>query len=253
MIGKFLKYVCIMFVPLAIAIASCKKENAFDCFKSNGKAVTEIRDPGDFNCVKVFDKINLNIVYGAVYKVEVSAYSHIIKNISTEVRDGILYINNNNTCNFVRGYKKTVSVTVTAPNLTKVENWGVGIARFEEGYRAYSMRIVAESSGDIFLDGTFRNLSTYSNGNGDIHLSGSCDSLNVFMNGTNFLYGDKLSIGTYVRAESLSIGDCFLNAANAQQLDYAIYRSGNIYYRGNPAKVNKVVVTAGKGSLIKED
>ncbi|MES2678708.1 MAG: DUF2807 domain-containing protein [Bacteroidota bacterium] len=215
--------------------------------------MTEIRYPGVFTNVKVFDKINLNIVSGPAHKVEVSAYRHTIKNISTEVRDGILYVNNNNTCNFVRGYKKTVTVTVTVPDLARVENWGVGVTRFEQGFKADRMRIIAESSGDIYLDGSFKNLSTYSNGNGDIHLSGNCDSLNIFMNGTNFLYGDKLSISTYVRAESLSIGDCFLNAASAQQLDYAIYRSGNIYYRGNPVKITKVVTTAGTGSLIKEE
>lgn len=239
-------------MPLFVLV-SCKKENAFDCFRTNGRAVVESRYPGEFNAIKVSDKINVDIIQGNEYKVDVSAYSNIIKNISTEVREGKLYITNNNTCNFVRGYKKNVTVTVTTPGLVKVENWGVGITTITAPFSVPHMEIIAESSGDIHVNGTFRSLTSHSNGNGDIYVSGNCDSLLVVMYGTNFFYGHALSINSYIFTETNSMGDCFLNALTAKQLDYAIYRSGNIYYRGNPSTVNNLVSEPGKGKLIRED
>ena len=61
----------------------CKKENALDCFKSNGKEITETRELGAFTKIMLYDNIDLNITKGTVYKVDVVAGKHIIKNIKT--------------------------------------------------------------------------------------------------------------------------------------------------------------------------
>lgn len=233
-------------------MVSCKKDHSFDCFTSNGDTITEIRYPSPFKEVKVFNNIDLEIVEGPEYKVEVSAGQHIIKKISTTIKDSVLTILNSSTCNFVRGYKKKVLVTVTVPRLSKVENWGVGTATIKSDFKGTSLKVVAESSGDIHVRGTYIKVSTYSNGNGDIYLEGSSDTLNVFMNGINFLYGDNFIVKQYANSETHSMGDCFVNLALAKQLDFQIYRSGNIYYEGTPAVINDRSAEDATGKLLKK-
>ena len=52
--------------------------------------------------------------------------------------------------------------------------------------------------------------------------------------------------------ETISIGDCFINAPNGGIFEYNIWRSGNIYYKGTPQTINNVKGD-GSGKLIKQD
>ena len=117
MIIKTLKYLIII-----IIISSCKKENALDCFKSNGTQKSETRFLTDFNRIRTYDKIEVTIVKGSEYKIEISAGKHLLSNIITKITNGILSIQNKNKCNFVRGYKNKITAIVTLPYLNLVEN-----------------------------------------------------------------------------------------------------------------------------------
>lgn len=233
--------------------ASCKKENAFDCFKSNGSEITETRDLGSFTIIKLHDNIDLNIIKGLEYKVDVVAGKHIIKNITTTVSEGILNIDNNNKCNFVRGYKRKVTVNITLPYIFRVESRGVGTIRFPDVFLQDTIQLMAENSGDIYLNGVFNQIKTSSHGNGDIYLSGTCDRLYGYTYGTNILKAEELTIKSFVFVENISIGDCFINAPLNGPLEYNIWRSGNIYYKGNPTQISSYSNNQGKGRLIKQD
>ncbi len=232
--------------------AGCKRENALDCFKSNGPEVTEARDVGTFSIIKLYSKIDLNITKGTGFKVEVTAGKHIIKNIKTTIADDILTIENDNKCNFVRGYKKNITVNITLPYILKVENRGVGTIRFDGNYTQDTLQVRAENSGDIYVNGTYTEIRTSSHGNGDIYLQGSCNNLYAYTYGTNVLKAEELTINNYVFIETISIGDCFVKAPNGGKLEYNIWRDGNIYYLGNPSVINNFKGD-GKGKLIKED
>ncbi|PBQ33627.1 hypothetical protein CNR22_18205 [Sphingobacteriaceae bacterium] len=238
---------------LFLFLSSCKKENAVDCFKSNGKEITELRQPGSFTKIDMNDKIDVTLVQGPEIKVEVTAGQHIIKNISTRVEDGILKIQNNNKCNFVRGYKRRVRVKITLPYCYSVINNGVAMLTIEAGFAQDSIRVRAESSGDIHLNGTYDYVKAHSNGNGDVYLNGSCKSLNVFINGTNFLRAENFVISDYVFVQTLSKGDCFFSIDKLNKFEYIIYDKGSIYYKGSPATMSGFVEKDASGKLVKED
>lgn len=212
----------------------------------------ELRNVGAFEIVKVYDKIDLNIVQGAEYKVEVNAGGNLLTNIQTTVKDGILTIKNNNRCNFVRGYKKRITVNLTLPKIKKVDNEGVGTLRILDNFTQDTILVRAENSGDIHVNGTFKLLQTSSHGNGDIYLTGQCDRLFVYMFGTNFLNAQELLINNFIFIETISIGDARIKAPLNGILECNIWRSGNIYYTGNPASVINYSDGSGKGRLIKE-
>jgi hypothetical protein len=238
---------------LVIVFASCKKENAFDCFKSNGPETTETRYPGSFTAIELNDKIEVTVFKGAEYKVEVIAGRHIIKNISAQITDGILKIVNNNKCNFVRGYKRVIKINITVPYLYKITNNSVEDVIFDPEFSQDSIIVDAESSGDIHINGKYNYIQTSSNGNGDVYISGSCSTLFVFTNGTNYLWADGLSVSDYAYIETLSKGDCYFNASDLKKFGYSIQGDGNIYYEGNPGVISGTADNTGKGKVIKQD
>ena len=248
MIKRVLIYSFLIFL-----FSSCKKENEFDCFKSNGQETSEIRYLDVFTKVEMNDEIEVSITQGAEFKIEVIAGKHIIKNISTKVEERVLKIKNNNKCNFVRGYKKQVKVNIVLPFLYSVLNNGVGHLTIDGNFAQDSIRVRAESSGDIHLSGTYSYIQALSNGNGDMYISGRCAGLDVYMKGTNFLKAEDLFVTDYISILTQSIGDCFINAQNLKKLEYTIYEEGNIYYTGEPLSIIGTLDPDSKGKVIKED
>ncbi|MBK9286035.1 MAG: DUF2807 domain-containing protein [Sphingobacteriaceae bacterium] len=242
---------------LILGFNSCKKGHYGDCFKSNGPIVSETRVPGTFTRIITENKIDVEVLQGNEYKVEVIAGKNIIKHILTEIQgDTILKIENTNRCNFVRGYKKNIQVKVTMPYLSWIGNYGVGTIRINAAFKQDSLLFVRnENSGDTYISGQYKTLATSSHGNGNILLSGSAKELFVYMKGTNFTYAEDLIVSDYVLIDSYSIGDAYINLANTKTFNYNLWKSGSIYYSGNPqALVNlSAGESLGKGKLVKLD
>jgi hypothetical protein len=235
------------------AFLSCKKENEFDCFKSTGTDITEVRYPGAFKYIEVYDKIDVTIVKGAEYKVEVTAGKHIIGNISTKITGDVLQLENNNKCNFVRGYKREIKIKITTPYVIKVTNDGVGDITFAESFQQDTLFIRAENSGDTYVNGTFGQVQTSSHGNGDIYFTGSAKSLLIYTNGTNYIRADNFVVSDYIFISTYSIGDAYLNVEGLGLLDYYIWDAGNIYYKGNAKAIRNLSEIEAKGKAIQKE
>jgi hypothetical protein len=232
---------------LVISLISCHKENIDDCFTSNGPDATVTRTPGGFRALYVENKIDVTVVQGPEYKVEVTAPRNLLRSIETSITGGTLHIENHNTCNFVRGYKRSIKIRVTTPRIEYCENQGVGPLTIDKNFNQDTIVVRAESSGDIHINGTFKQIRTSSHGNGDMYLKAKCNSLYVFSYGTNYTYADEVQVRDYVFLHTLSIGDCYLNAHGLQQLDYNIQSDGNIFYYGKPPIVNDFSSSTAKG------
>jgi hypothetical protein len=213
----------------------------------------QARELSEFNEVTIFNKMNLTIRQGNDYKIEIVCGKNLLKNISTEVNNGVLYIENNNKCNFVRGYKKTINIILIVPFIKKVVNNGVGPISFDENFKQDTVTVRANSSGDIYVNGTFVKIKTSSHGNGDVYINGKTDTLYVYMNGTNFVEAKELKIANYVFVETFSIGNCSVNSPQNGPLECNIWSDGNINYYGMPAYTTNFSKGSQKGRLIKAD
>src|SRR5204862_3278522 len=85
---------------LALLNYSCKKENLFDCFKSTGDVMTERRSISAFTDVEINNNVNVIFVQDSLTYVEANAGENLLPLIVTEIRNGKLYIENHNTCNW---------------------------------------------------------------------------------------------------------------------------------------------------------
>jgi hypothetical protein len=235
---------------LILNFNSCRKENVFDCFKSTGEDIIELRDVGSFRTIEVFDKVKVNIYKGSEYKVEVVAGKNIIRNISTKVTEGALLIENLNTCNFVRGYKREVNVNVTVPHVRKVTNSGVATVRFANDFWQDTLVVRTQNSGDTYINGLFNEVRISSHGNGDTYLSGASSSFYVYTYGTNYVKADNFVVSDYMFVETISIGSCYINCTNLQRLEYNIHSKGNIFYTGTPAYITDFSSGEGSGKAI---
>lgn len=242
----------LLYAAIAFILFACSRDHAFDCFRSNGSDVTELRSPGTFTAIEVGSQIDVTIAQGSSYAVTVTAGDHVIKNIRTRVKDNVLEIENTNRCNFVRGYKRTISVVVTVPYLRQLIHKGVGSVSFDAAYSQDTLHVKAESSGDIHVSGTYTAINSVANANGDVYLNGSCNTLYAYTNGTNFLHAENLLVADLIQVQALSLGNSYLNATQAARINYDIWSSGNIYYTGNPTLIDLGEGT-GKGQIIKQE
>lgn len=240
------------FLILLLFIFSCRKENRFDCFKGNGERVTEERHTSAFTSVHIEDKFETQVFQSSDFHVTVSCGEHIINNIQTTVADGVLTIKNMNTCNFVRGYNEPIRINIYAPSISYLVNDGVGKVEFDPGFKQDSVSVRVASSGDVHLQGSFRVIRSSSNGNGDMTISGSTRELFLYTNGINFVDTRALSVTNYMFIHSVTIGDCYINAADTRQFDYNIQGRGNIYYYGTPAVINNYSEPSGTGQLFQQ-
>ena len=233
---------------ISFLLFSCKRENALDCFKSNGHYYEEVRDIGPFKSIRVENKINVKIIKGPQYRLLIKTNKNLASNISTKVMDDVLTIENLNTCNFVRGYKHEINIEITTPNVSLVTNIGVGKVEFSDNYVQDTLVARIESSGDIIINGTFNQIRTSSHGNGDMIVSGEANSFYVYSNGINFVHAENLIVKDYVFIESLTLGDCYINAKQLDILDYHLESSGNLYFSGQPKQIREI--RSGKGKAI---
>jgi hypothetical protein len=239
-------------IPFLLIFLSCRKDNMFDCFTSRGPEITQVRKLGEFRVAEVSSNIDVLIRQGSEYRVEITAGQNLMKNILTTVKGNTLTIDDVNTCNFVRGYKKIIRVSITLPYLEKILNEGVGTVTCEN-FAQDTLVARAESSGDIRISGVFNEVRTSSHGNGDIYLEGSSNSFYVYAYGTNYLHAEGLTVRNSIFVETLSIGNCYVNCEGLNSFAYNIWSEGNVYYTGNPVHTADYSDGTGKGKAIKSD
>jgi len=228
---------------------SCNKPTAPDCFKQAGTVIIEQRNTGPFHSVSLDGNLEVVLKKGTEHKVEIKGPANLLKKITTTVNSGTLTIDNNNGCNFVRGYKHHLLITVTSPRYDYVVTNSIGTIRTSDDFLQDSFYVRSEG-GDIILNGNYVNLRTSSHGNGNVYFKGKTDQMFVYMNGTNYLYAEEGTVTSYLYVGNISLANAYVIAPSGGTLDYNISKSGNIYYSGSPASVQGK--SDGTGALIKK-
>ncbi len=175
-----------------------------------------------FTGVESSGSAEVNIIYGAIQKVEVLVDDNVMSHLVTRVNNSTLYIEKENGINY-RNYSLTVNITI--PNLTSIKNSGSG--KFD-------------ASGFLGLT----SLSVKNSGSGKITLDGSGDDLTIKNSGSGKVYGFNFSSkDCYIK----NSGSGKFEVSCTDNLDAKNSGSGNIYYKGNPL-IN--FDNSGSGSII---
>ncbi|MGE0567516.1 MAG: DUF2807 domain-containing protein [Bacteroidia bacterium] len=230
-------------------LISCNKPDAPDCFKQNGKTVTIERKLESFKALKSDAHIDIVIANSNEYKAEITGPANLLDKVDLSVNSNTLVVENKNSCNFVRGYKQSISIKIYAPKYDFVVANSVGNISTTPDFNQDTL-VVRSEGGDFYIYGNYNEIRTSSHGNGNMYLRCNMNRLYVYMNGTNYLYANEANIASFVFIESISVADAYIKAPESGTLLYNIWKSGSIYYTGNPQSVDGII--SGKGTVVKK-
>lgn len=104
----------LLYILLVICCLGCNSENAWDCFQTTGDIVRQEYEIDEFNKIIIWNRVQLFISQGNLFKVEVETGENLLNEVRVRVEDSILKVSDRNSCNFTRDYDVT-KVFVTFP------------------------------------------------------------------------------------------------------------------------------------------
>jgi hypothetical protein len=179
----------------------------------------------EFNVIDVSGNIEVHLFNKPTKEVSLTTGSNLIPGIRMEVVDGVLFLDNLNTCNWTRNYANPV-LEISNPGLTKIMQRGSGEIIGME-MLTYDQLILENKfgSGDFILEVDVRRLDVVSNEVANFYLRGSAEQLLI-----GFYYADEIFFG-----EELQVDNCLVThyGSNSMHLNVTGSLKGTIYSFGD--------------------
>lgn len=239
----------ILLIAVLVTFSTCKKENLCDCFKGTGSETTVERTvEGDFKELYIEDKLDVHLIQGTEYSIKITGGKHVVKLVKTELKNGVLYVRDDNKCGFTRSYKKKITVYITLPALYRLTNDGVGDVVMDNQFVCDTLYYSMPNSGNLYLDLNANVVFGGMHGNGDVHMKGTIHNNSVFAGGQGYYYGfDAISENVILTLNTS--GRMEVHPNSYLKIDMYQRSTGDIYYKGNPPLIEKATF-AGSGKLV---
>ena len=234
-----------LLVFLLFSFTNCSKDHTFDCLKSTGDEITEIRNAASFTKLNLHDDVDIILYSDTTPFIIVTAGEHLINGIITEVENGILYIRNENKCNWVRSFKNKYTVKVGMRDPEHIAIYESGNITCADTIRTNNFIFDSENaSGSFYL--LFNNQETHINngiGRADFHAAGRSNVVLAYLNDIATLDFSELKTELFYITSSTT-GDCKINVE--KELQATLKYTGDVYYSGNPYRVDESATGSGR-------
>ncbi len=160
-----------------LLLASCDIDNVSDCFQSTGTIISTEMEVDPFTKLRFENDISVMLKQEPIQKVVLETGENLLSNIQVKVEDGVLIIQDNNSCNLAREHGVTKAY-ISVPNLTEIRNSSSRDITSNGVLDFPSLTLVSNTTGNI--EG--------SNKSGDFILEVICDNFNVSANGQSIFY-----------------------------------------------------------------
>ncbi len=235
---------------ILIVFAGCSKQQMDDCFTSLGKTTTVSRQLEKFNKISVSDRISLTIKQDTIKAglIEVTAPANLIGQITSDVNENALSLENTNTCNFVRNFDYSINITAYVSDLVQLDIKSIATIKSVDTLYLDNLNIYhyALSNVDLLIDcneifvQSLNSASTILKGKSRV-LKGSIEEISD-LDARELLCEEVL-------LDSHTPLDCYLNATKG--LFIKIYNTGNVYYLNEPTDYKELNVRRSSGNLLK--
>jgi len=215
------KIVVLLLLACGLAPAGCKLHRGI---AGSGVRKTEKRDLKSFNAIDTTGAYEIDVTCQKPASFEIEADDNILPLIKTEVRDGILFVSNDQPYHS----SKPVTLRMTLPELNSVSSHGAG-----------QINIADANSSDLKIEST---------GAASVVAAGAAKSVTISSSGAGKIDTSNL------RAEKARVdvnGAASVDVYASEQLDVNVSGVGHVSYSGNPKVVNKHV--SGIGSVGPKD
>jgi hypothetical protein len=198
----------------------------------SGVVKSETRQVSDFNAIAMDYPAEVTIRQGKTASLKIEAEDNLLPQLSTEVRNGTLYLKNTEQ-NWGQRVNPTkpVIVTINVVDLNRIQFSSAG-KMLIESLQTDSLAISVSGAGDVTMTGLETgDLNLNLSGAGNVKANGVADTLQLNISGLGNFNGEGLQSQE---------GDINISGAgNAQvwverQLSASISGAGSIDYYGNP-------------------
>lgn len=236
-------------VILTLLFVGCKKASERSCVKSVGDEVVIERELGEFNRLYLGPHLKFVLVQDTVNRAIITGGENLLNFVSTELVDGKLFIANENKCNFLRSYKKKVSVELHVKKLQNIEYDATEPVHCQNQLITDFLTVtINESAGRFYMDVNASVLHTVVNRNwGNFEFTGAVNFFKANIRGNSFGNAFGLNVSDSIHVISYSGDDLDINA-DGVLLRSQIHSSGNIGYIGTPLLIDHT--SFGDGQLL---
>jgi len=233
----------ILFVLLCLA--ACQKPG---CLESAGATSSVERPVSAFHQIDLYDHIDLILTQDSVEKIRVEAGSNIQPNIVTVVSNGVLTIEDNTSCTWLRQPSERVRVHVSFKTLDLLNYNGSGRVTNSDTLELPQLEVSAETgAGYVVLSVHTQLLRAFiDHENAHFTIRGTADACHAYTNSRGTLDLSGLQVRRYHMRYG-AIKDTYIRVS--EQLEAEIYFTGNVYYKGDPLITT---IYHDRGRLIKQ-
>lgn len=225
----------ILLVGFIFISISCSKPS--ECIESRGSIITKDFTVADFDKIIVHQGIGLVITEGPNFIVEVKTGENLMSNIEVKVVDGVLYLKDNTTCNWVREYGNTV-VYVTAPNIIELHSKTERLIASNGVLNYPILRLISmdlsdgAGTGDFNIQVNNSHTVIENNNVSRYYISGQTDDLRI-----NFYEGNGRFMGDNLTAKSIDVfhrGSNDIIVKPIERIGGKMVSTGNVILRNTP-------------------
>ena len=230
---------------------SCSKVQMDDCLTSAGKESSEHRIVSSFTEVVTTDKLQVVLVQDSAQDglLVLKGPENLLAQIETKVEDGVLSLDNTNTCNFVRSFDHRIIIELHFSDLRKLWIKSASEVSNKGSLNLDKLHVLHEGLSDCELNIDVQDeVFVQSFNSAYLKLSGTARALKGSIEEVSDLDARGL-LAEEVILDNHSPLNCYINASDI--IFVKIYNDGNIYYVDEPANYKDLNFRRGKGDLIK--
>ena len=208
----------------------------------SGTVKTETRSAKDFTVIAIEYPAEIIVQQGASESVKVEADDNLLPQLSTEVRDGRLIIENKERDWSKRvNSSETLVITITVKDLREIDFSSAG-ALDVKGLKTDELTLVLSGAGEVNLNELdVQKIDIVLSGAGDIRADGTADEMNLRISGFGSFDGKDLETLT-AEVSITGAGDATVRVKD--DLTATVSGAGSIDYYGSP-RVDQNISGAG--------
>ncbi len=207
------------------------------------QVTSEIRPVGDFTGIRTSSVIKIEITQGETCSVTVEGSANDIKQVNTEVKDGILSITSG-----ASDIEDDSKVIVTVKNLRSIDLSGASNTSSTNKIVSDSLRIIGSGASSLKLDVQTDYLKSILSGASNLKISGNTKNLDAVLTGASQMKGYSL-IAERATITTSGAASAHLNTTTA--LIATTSGASEVHYQGNPSEKN--VNSSGASSVVMKD
>ncbi len=233
------------YLPVFLLL-SCNNSSAPDCLQSSGNIISEEISLPSFKTIVLIDDIDLYLGAGTEQQVFVRMGVNLIPEIKFDVKDRVLYIKNDNTCNWVRR-PGNPGIYVYSDSVARIESYAYNDIFSLDTLHFRRLDLFTDGEGDFNLAVTGDSLYVRSEFISNFYITGSVKFIRILFLDDSQFHGRNLigqSIYTY------QLGSNLIEVFPVMALSGRIESTGSIYYYNDPAKLD--ISISGTGKLVRK-